>query len=286
MDTRLISFLELLETKNYTQAAKHLNITQPAVTKHIQSLEEEFGVKLFTYDGKKIHLNPAAERLASYARSQQKNYKDLVAHFKKEPLDHIKIGLTKTLGTYAYVADLGRMISTRPNDVTLLVDNTEILLDQLKRGDLDFLLVEGRFAKSEFAYRVLQEEVFTGLCPKGHPYEGQTLQVEDLLKESILIREPGSGSREILEEKLYHKGYSVKDFSRLITCSSLSLIVALIKRGTGLSFGYESILKKETELAAFGLDGVTSRHEFCLVALKGTAGLKLYDELLAGETSA
>ena len=49
MDIRLTTFLEVLQTENYTKAAENLHITQPAVTKHIRSLEEEFGGVFFFF---------------------------------------------------------------------------------------------------------------------------------------------------------------------------------------------------------------------------------------------
>ena len=121
MDTRLATFLEVIDTRNYTKASKNLHITQPAVTKHIHSLEEEFGVKLFTYDGKKILMTKEAERLESYARGLQKNYRDLVDSFRAAPLKKIRIGLTKTIGNYAYVEELSRMMKNRTNEFAITI---------------------------------------------------------------------------------------------------------------------------------------------------------------------
>ena len=279
MDTRLATFLEVIDTRNYTKASKNLHITQPAVTKHIHSLEEEFGVKLFTYDGKKILMTNEAERLESYARGLQKNYRDLVDSFRAAPLKKIRIGLTKTIGNYAYVEELSRMMKNRTNEFAITIDNTGMLLDQLRNAQLDFLIVEGRFSKSEFDYEILTEDLFTGLCAPGDPLAGGVFNMEELGEACLLLREPGSGSREILEQKLQYKGYDVGDFKRLITCSSLQLITKLVEREVGITFGYESILKEEPNLATFHVRGITDRHEFSLVALKGTGGIELYHQL-------
>lgn len=279
MDTRLTTFLEVIDTRNYTRASKNLHITQPAVTKHIHSLEEEFGVKLFLYDGKKIIMTKEAVRLESYARALQKNYRDLMNSFRASPLKKIRIGLTKTIGNYAYVEELSRMMKGRENNFAVIIDNTEMLLDQLRSAHLDFLIVEGRISKSEFDYEVLTEDLFTGLCAPGDPLAGSVMNIEELEDSCLLLREAGSGSREILEQKLRYKGYDVSDFKRIITCSSLPLITKLVERGVGITFGYESILKEEPNLATFHVQGITDRHEFSLVALKGTGGLDLYYEL-------
>lgn len=285
MDTRLITFLEVVETKNYTRASENLHITQPAVTRHIRSLEEEFGVRLFRYDGKKMTMTLEAERLESYARSLQKNYRDLKASFQKENLTEIKLGLTKTIADYAYVDELAAIIRNHPNDIALMTDNTEALLARLRNAELDFLIVEGRFQKSEFEYEILREERFTGLCSVHHPFCEKRFKIGDIQDTCLLIREPGSGSREILEEKLRYRGHDVFDFSRRITCSSLHLMAGLLKREVGITFGYESILGEEKNLGAFDVDGITDRHEFSLIALKGTGGIELFHALSDGAGS-
>ena len=52
MDAKLETFLTLCRVMNYRVAAEELHLTQPAVTKQIQSLEQQYGVKLFRYDGR------------------------------------------------------------------------------------------------------------------------------------------------------------------------------------------------------------------------------------------
>ncbi len=147
MDVRLSTFLEVLDTRNYTKAAERLHITQPAVTKHIRSLEEEFGVHFFRYDGKKMVPTEDASILEMYARSQQKNYRDMRDHFQREKARTVRIGLTKTLGEYAYVDKLLDFVRDRSNDFVFVIDNTEALLEKLRNAHLDFLMVEGQFAK-------------------------------------------------------------------------------------------------------------------------------------------
>lgn len=282
MDIRLSTFLEVLATGNYTRAAENLHITQPAVTKHMRSLEEEFGAVFFRYDGKKMVPTEEARVLENYARSQQKNYRDTLDHFRKEKARTIRIGLTKTLGEYAYAQKLAALVKDRPNDFVLTVDNTEALLEWLRNARLDFLMVEGQFAKNEFDFAVLKEETFTGICSVDHPYKNRTLAMEEVTGGCLVVRESGSGSREILEDKLRYKGYEVRDFKRLVTTSSLALISQLVAANVGISFGYESLAKNNPRLATFHVEGITDRHEFTLVALKGTGGIELYQRLTDG----
>ena len=69
LDPRWNTFLVLCETMNYTRAAERLCLTQPAVTHHIHHLEDHYGCRLFTYEGKVLRLTEAGLRLREYTRS-------------------------------------------------------------------------------------------------------------------------------------------------------------------------------------------------------------------------
>ena len=71
MDQRLETFLTVCSTMNYRRAAEQLHLTQPAVTKQIQALEALYGVRLFTYDSRKLKKTPQGETLEIYAISQR-----------------------------------------------------------------------------------------------------------------------------------------------------------------------------------------------------------------------
>ena len=77
MEQKLETFLTLCETMHYGRAAEFLNLTQPAVSKHIRALENEYGVKLVSYSGRKLAKTKQAEQLEQYARSLKYNETDI-----------------------------------------------------------------------------------------------------------------------------------------------------------------------------------------------------------------
>ena len=77
MDPKLQTFLHLCRTMNYRQTAEQLHLSQPAVTRQIQSLEQQYSVKLFTYDGRRLSKTPACLLLEQYAMTLQYNDADL-----------------------------------------------------------------------------------------------------------------------------------------------------------------------------------------------------------------
>ena len=67
MDTKLLTFIEVCKTKNYTKAAKNLNLTQPAVSQHIKQLELDYNVKLFSRNNNELSLTKDGEIVLKYA---------------------------------------------------------------------------------------------------------------------------------------------------------------------------------------------------------------------------
>ena len=81
-DTKLISLLAVNELKNYTLAAKQLNLTQPAISQHIRQLETELNIKIFNRVGAELKITPDGEILVKYARRILSMYADLESRLK------------------------------------------------------------------------------------------------------------------------------------------------------------------------------------------------------------
>ena len=98
-----------------------------------------------------------------------------------------------------------------------MVENTKILLKELDEGNLDFVLVEGFFDKQEYGYRLIREEPFICVGNRKHAYGTcedfkkdhfvkSLCSLEDLMKETLLVREEGSGTRAVMEQLLSEIG--------------------------------------------------------------------------------
>lgn len=273
MDTRLNSFLVLCETMNYRRTAELLHLSQPAVTKQIKSLEAEYGVRLFIFDGRKLNRSKESFILESYANAQKANYENILKDLKLSEKGHFKIGLTKTIGEYVIFDQIKTYLKDHKGDLDLLIDNTSSLFSMLRKNKLDFLIIEGKFEKEKYDYKLLSKELFTGICSKEHKFANKEISFDQIFKENLLIRETGSGSRNILEALLDLQGKSIKDFSRLVTISSVHLIEELVRENLGITFAYEKFKAKNPDLASFKIKEITNYFEFNLVCLKGTNAL-------------
>ncbi len=280
MDSKLQTFLTLCQTMNYRIAAEQLHLSQPAVTKQIQSLEQMLQIKLFCYDGHVLHKTEACLLLERYAITQQYQFEELQLAIADKKRFNLRIGATKTIGDYVLIDAIKEYLSDPSHELSLMVDNTMHLLQMLDENKLDFAVIEGAFSKTKYDSYLLRMEPFVGICAKNSPLCGQHISVEELLKQTIVVREKGSGTRRIFEERLAAMGYELSDFYREVSISSFVAIKALVAAGIGISFLYNSVVAKENDIGTFTVDGITEPHPFHVVYTQNTSARNYAEQFL------
>ena len=281
MDPKLHTFLTLCQTMNYRLAAEQLHLSQPAVTKQIQSLEQALQTKLFLYDGHTLHKTEKCLLLERYAISQQYQFQELQLAIADKKRLKLRVGATKTIGDYVLIDAIKDYLRDPGHELSLVVDNTKHLLQMLDENRLDFAVIEGTFSKTKYDSYFLRMEPFVAICAKNSPLSGKHLTIEDLLKETIIVREEGSGTRRIFEERLTASGYGLNDFSREVSISSFVSIKALVAAGVGISFLYRSVVADADDIGTFTIDGITEPHPFHVVYTRNT-NAKNYAEQFLG----
>ncbi|MEG1858697.1 MAG: LysR family transcriptional regulator, partial [Pseudoflavonifractor sp.] len=265
---------------NYTKAAAELHITQPAVTQHMQFLQAYYGVKLFDYRDKRLTLTPEGTLLRNASitmvHDEQKLHRDL--NDMRFCRQSIRFGATLTIGEYALPQRLAAYMKRHPEvDVHMIVDNTHALLHQLNEGILDFAMVEGYFLKAEYDYLLWSLEPYICVCAAQHPLiaasAARPLQLADLFHENLILRDVGSGSREVLVRTLEGKNHQFSDFHHVVEISDLLVIKELVKAGCGITFLYRKAV--EAELAAGSicqvpLSDLDVSHEFTFLWRKNS----------------
>lgn len=268
LDYRIDTFLTLCDCMNYRKTADILHVSQPAVTQQIHYLENLYGRKLFLYENHRLVKTDAAVILEKYARAAKLQDQDLREKLENNHIKSLKIGATKTIGDYCLRENIHRYLRNPENALTLIVDNTEHLLKLLEENELDFAVIEGFFDKAYFDNILLRREPFVGICRKDHPFAGREVTIDELLQETIIHREDGSGTRAILEQELSGYNESLQRFQRHICISSFKLILDLVKQGFGVSFVYNILADSDPELAKFSIRGESVVREFNIVYLK------------------
>lgn len=285
LDLRVETFLTVCDTMNFTRAAELLHITQPAVSQQIHALEEQYGTKLFRYQGRQLFLTESGllfRRTASAMRHDALRLKQALQCPPQRPL---RFGATLTIGEYAMAGPLLRLLRERPQvSLHMVTANTQELLARLDRGTIDFAIVEGNFDREAYDGLVYSTHRFLPVASPDYPFSRPVEQMADLLGERLLVREPGSGTRNVLERTLESRNLSVESFAHVAELGSLNLIKRLVMAGGGISFFYQPVVEEELQkglLREIPLADCTIYHDFTFLWQRGSVFSQEYRELFS-----
>ncbi len=267
IDTRIKTFLTLCKVMNYRKTAEILNMTQPAVTQHIHFLEEQYSCKLFNYDRRTLTMTDEAMLMQKYAENVLYQEKKLKAQLDGGESVKLSIGATKTIGEYIIAEHIAAFLSDPRNSISVRVENTQSLLEALSKGEIDFALIEGYFDRSKYASRLYRKEPFVGLCSVRHAFANRTVSLDMIWNERLLLREDGSGTRNILGLLLAESSHSFADFGRITTISDFGLITKLLEQSGCITFAYRAVGENNSALAEFSVMGWDIYREFNYVYL-------------------
>lgn len=270
LDNKIYTFLKLCELMNYRKTAEFLNMTQPAVTQHIHALENFYNCKLFIYEGKTLYKTEKALELETHTRSLVYNEIKFETEFNHPRKNKISIGATKTIGDYIINSLALKLLQDENTELNLIIDNTKNLFEQLNSFELDFLMIEGYFDKNKYNHQTLREEELLGICSEQHKFANKVVDIDEIFNEHIILREIGSGTRDVFEHFLKDKNYSFEQFKKISTISSFKIIQEAVENNIGISFVYETIPLQNKNLATFKIKNCKIFHELNYVFLKNT----------------
>lgn len=269
LDYKVRTFLTLCKYMNYRISAEKLNMAQPSVTQHIHLLEDYYSTKLFIYNKKTLIKTDSAKILEKHLKSIVDNEKELERELQNTKIKEIKIGVTKTIGNYVLKDKIISLINDK-SSITYIIDNTKALFDKLNENILDLLVIEGLFDKSLYDYKLFRNEEIVGICTKNHIFANKEIDLKDIFTQGLLLREEGSGTRNILEQELFKKNYTINSFKSVHFISSFEIIKDVIRKSQYITFAYKSILNDSNELSTFSIKDINIDREFNYVCLKNT----------------
>ena len=238
-DQRIRSFLEVYETGSFTKAADSLALTQPAVSKHVKSLEDEFGVDLFIRSHNKLYATPEGNITAKYARKMlqlEHNMKKELNNSKRQ-LSRISVGITHTAESNASAEALASFAMAHAKmKVKIISDTTDKLLGMLKDYRLDLAVIEGRISDPGLKSVVLDTDCLVLAVPPEHPMADKPyITIDELKQERLIIRSRHSGTRNMFVSSLEARNMHLDEFTILMELDNIATIKDLIRRGFGVS---------------------------------------------------
>ena len=277
LDLKIQTFLTVCETMNYSRASEILHLSQPAVTKHIQALEAFYQTQLFEYRNRALILTKDGELFRRVMTTMQQDILKVQNEFASPATrPRLRLGATLSIGNFALTEQLPTLLEEHPElDISLTVADTRVLLGALDRNELHFVFCEGNFPKDIYESRLIDEVPLALFY--GTDYDiGSVQSTADLLKHTLIIREKGSGTREILETFLKSEGYTIEDFRNYHEINNSEGIIELISGNVGVSILYETIGKDAISRGTVKKRSLNRSlvHEFNLVWNKSNLPMK------------
>lgn len=203
----LDTFLEAAERGSFTAAATALGLTQAAVSQRMQALEKELQVALFRREGGRITLTEAGRRLHAYAQQIADLYRvarEAVTGVTAPLRGELDLAASSVPGEHLLPKLLGEFRHRHPHiTVKVKVADSQAVIDMIEQGEAHLGLVGVKEEKEYLEYRCFACDQLVLVVPPGHPWSRrQRVTLAELQKQSLILREKGSGSRWCLEHAL------------------------------------------------------------------------------------
>jgi len=231
---------------SFSRAAEELHLTQPAVSMQVQALEDQAGLPLTEQSGKKVRLTAAGEEMARQARriaEQLREAGEALAALKGVEAGRLKIGVVSTAKYFA-PALLAEFRRRHPGvELELVVTNRSTIVRHLAENSIDLAIMGTPPSEFETVAKIFAEHPLVFIAAPDHPLAGRRrIDARRLADETLLIREPGSGTRSALERFLDEHKVAP---GALMELGSNETIKQAVMAGLGLSFISEHTIGME-----------------------------------------
>ncbi|WP_163410916.1 LysR family transcriptional regulator [Flavobacterium ajazii] len=277
MDFRLKVFYTVALRLNFTKAATELYITQPAVSKHIQELEETYKTKLFERNGSKIALTPAGKILLEHTKNIFEIYREIdfdMSSFRNERQGLLRLGSSTTISQYIISPVLARFHQKQQDiKVNLLNGNTEQIENALINKEIEIGIVEGQSKNQLIKYVPFIKDELVLVCNTQNPLVKQNeISQEDLKSMKFITRERGSGTLEVIEYALKQVGIKLSDLQIEMQLGNTESIKSYLLNSDCFAFMSIHAVGKElknNELIVLDVENLTVERYFYIITLLG-----------------
>jgi DNA-binding transcriptional LysR family regulator len=277
MDFRLKVFFTVANRLSFTKAAKELFITQPAVSKHIQELEEQYKIKFFERNGSKISLTNAGEQLLKHTKNIFEVYREIdfdMSALINQQRGLLRLGASTTISQYIIPPLLARFHQKLQEiKVNLLNGNTEQIENALLNKEIEIGIVEGQSKNQSIKYIEFLKDELVLVCNNKNPLiNKEQLSQEDLKSMRFVMREQGSGTLEVIEYALKPFEINLSQLTIEMQLGSTESIKSYLMNSDCVAFISIHAIEKElknNELVILDIDNLVIERFFYIITLQG-----------------
>ena len=270
-------FLVVARAKSFSKAAKLLYMTQPAISNHIHAMENYYGTKLFNRHSHGVSLTSTGEVVYDFGEkiltlhdSMEKAI-DRVLNIENQKL---VVGASSHVGNSALPCSIWTFKEKYPEvDIRLEISNSATIIKQILDNKVDLGVLEGPVKHKELdTTDVFSDRLILIAPPRGKWLKQETISLEELAKEPLIMREEGSGSRSIWEKVISNAGLELKDFRIVTEMGSIDAIKSAVESGLGVAVVSRISVQKELHRGSIrdiDISGIPSTVNFQVVFRTG-----------------
>ncbi|QSO47285.1 LysR family transcriptional regulator [Alicyclobacillus mengziensis] len=287
MDRYLQTFVTVVEKCSFTRAAEELHLTQSAVSREVDTLEKRFGVKLIDRTNKFVQPTKAGEILYHQAKDILTQYEQthrIIADLANEAAGSLSIGSGYTFGEYLLPRTIARFKASYPlitPKITIM--NSKRIVQQVLQRQVDLGIVEGHLQPDDLEVRPFAKDEMTVIVPRSHHLalsHIEEVDIDDLMDETWILREPGSGTREVVDSVFTTLAAHPKS---IMEFGSSQIIKESVEAGLGISMISKWVIQKELQyelLHSVRIKGHLITRDFSSIVLKSQFRWKTLDLFL------
>lgn len=258
MDLRQLEvFARVVDARSFSRAAAALHLTQSTVSEHVRLLETELGARLLDRLGRETVPTRAGEILHGYARrllALRTEARQALEQFLGQVSGPLTVGASTIPGEYVLPPLVGRFREKFPQvTIALQIGDTRAIAQAVLDGKVEVGVVGARPGHRGLEAVELMSDELVVVVPPGHAWCGRRqVTLDDLMPEPIIVREPGSGTREALEHSLKEAGTDLRAMRVIAEMGSTGAIKQAVKAGVGVSIVSRRAVLDECEHGLLG----------------------------------
>ncbi|MCA0174540.1 selenium metabolism-associated LysR family transcriptional regulator [Bacillus sp. RAR_GA_16] len=241
--------------KNFSETAKALHVSQPSVSLQIRQLEEYLGAPLFKRTTQKVYLTPAGDLLLKSAEKilkQVNDTKKAIQILSESTSGNLIIGASLTIGEHILPYLFASFQKQHPNiNLVLKIYNSQQIIEELSDEKIHIGFIESMISYPEFVQEAFLEDelvIISSYENSNITDENGYITPEQLLSLPFILREQGSGTRQVIEEKLRQNHLNPSKLNVVMELENTESIKSAVETGMGISIISRAAVQKELRL--------------------------------------
>jgi DNA-binding transcriptional LysR family regulator len=237
--SQLRTFVEIVDRGSFSEAARSMGVSQPAVTMQIQGLEADLGATLLERRYRRVDLTEAGRSLLPTARKvlgELEGARAAIDGLSDTVGGHLELAVSTTPGQYILPRLLGSFLKTHPEvSVSLRVYDSADVVARVESGEAHLGMTGAKLPHAKADFEQMGTDDLLMVCPPGSPLAGRTnLTLAQVAEHPFIVRESGSGTRLVFEKALKDGGVDPADLQVVMELGTSEAIVNAVEGGMGV----------------------------------------------------